>query len=318
MKPVFCKIALLIVLLCLFQVVSGQRFPKKARYASVSIHAGSANYVGDLDPGNGLIAPAISCTRPTLGIGINQRLAPRMTARASLSWGRIKGSDAENSTTEGDDIYRYLRNLSFRNDITEFKTDVMIDLFANRRGLERRAHYTPYIFIGIAAYRHNPKALLNGEWISLQPIGTEGQFIDGVGRDNSYNRLQVSVPLGIGFRYKLSMKFDLAVEIGWRKTFTDYLDDVGGTYVNKYEFEEGSPGFLLSDRSPTPEQGLPEGTPGHIFFRETPEGQIYLNGYGDGVSARGDLGNRTDWYIFTAIHLSYIFHPKVVSPKFRG
>jgi hypothetical protein len=47
-----------------------------------------------------------------------------------------------------------------------------------------------------------------------------------------YSLISVSAPLGIGVRYKLNHNFDLGLEIGYRFTMTDYLDDVGGFYAD--------------------------------------------------------------------------------------
>ncbi|RYZ83409.1 MAG: hypothetical protein EOP04_20020, partial [Proteobacteria bacterium] len=37
--------------------------------------------------------------------------------------------------------------------------------------------------------------------------------------------VQFAIPVGIGVRYKLNSRFDISAEFGFRKTFTDYLDD---------------------------------------------------------------------------------------------
>jgi hypothetical protein len=35
--------------------------------------------------------------------------------------------------------------------------------------------FTAFLFTGIAAYNHMPEAFASGNWIALQPLGTEGQ-----------------------------------------------------------------------------------------------------------------------------------------------
>ena len=79
----------------------------------------------------------------------------------------------------------------------------------------------------------------NNEWVDLQPLGTEGQFSDQYPEKEPYSLTQFTVPLGIGFKLSMGEKLSIIAEYGIRKTFTDYLDDVGGTYAN--------PIHLLSD-----------------------------------------------------------------------
>jgi hypothetical protein len=125
----------------------------------------------------------------------------------------------------GYDQGRWIRNLSFRNDIKELSFTGIFDLFENRQSFQKRPDYTPYGFLGLAAIYHNPRTLYNGSWVALQPLQTE--------LVKPYSSLQVVIPMGLGFRYKLDKQWDIAFEIGWRWTFTDYLDDVSGNYVDK-------------------------------------------------------------------------------------
>lgn len=276
---------------------------------SVGGFAGTSNYVGELDPGASFLASSAKFTRWNVGGTISKRVHPRTTARISLSYGRLQGSDLESATDPLDwEPYRRVRGLHFRNDFFEMKFDGVVDLFQNRKGLEKRRKLTPYGFLGIAFMMHNPKAQFEGNWISLRSLGTEGQFIDGVGQDNPYSLFQVVLPFGIGVRYKIGVLWDVAFEIGWRKTFTDYLDDVGGTYVDKANFAPGTAEYILSDPS--------------IYLEDNPfkvyelDGHEYTRGYGRDGDQRGD--KNADWYIVTGFHVSYIFHPKLISPKFKG
>ncbi|ADR21765.1 hypothetical protein MATR_06020 [Marivirga tractuosa] len=90
-----------------------------------------------------------------------------------------------------------------------------------------------------------------GQWVSLRDLGTEGQFFDAETRaeyqdlyekelPQPYSRIQIVLPVGIGARYKLTNNLDIALEIGYRHTFTDYLDDVSGEYVDLSGFGDPS------------------------------------------------------------------------------
>ena len=136
--------------------------------------------------------------------------------------------------------------------------------------------------------------------------------MDGVGVDKPYSKYQISIPFGLGFRYKIGYVWDLSFEIGWRYTFTDYLDDVSTTYVHRNDLDGAARD--LSDRSKEitwSEEDLPAN-----INRRVINGENWYNGYGNTGDQRGDAN--TDWYIVTGFHLTYIFHPKVICPKFRG
>ncbi|MDE3182372.1 MAG: hypothetical protein KGM16_03035, partial [Bacteroidota bacterium] len=62
-------------------------------------------------------------------------------------------------------------------------------------------------------------------------------FISG---RNNYSLTQFSIPFGAGVKMPLSENINVGFEIGYRKLFTDYLDDVSKTYVD--------PNLLLARR----------------------------------------------------------------------
>ncbi len=309
---------ILIIIISSVSAIAQPRFKKKFKYASIGINLNAMNYVGDLDPAQSFISPALRFTRLNVGATLVKRMGPRWSLRGNFAWGKIKGDDQVNSTTVGDDVFRHVRNLNFVNNIWELKADIIVDLFENRKDLRKRVNFTPYWFTGIAGFYHNPKTADGG--VRLRPLGTEGQFIDGVGKDKPYSLIQAAIPLGIGFRYKIANLWDLAFEIGWRFPFTDYLDDVSTEYVDKSHFAYGSLAYQLSDRSFENPAGIAAyqaetGIAYTTTYNDGTNTHEYINTYGKDGGKRGD-GNR-DWYIVTGFHLTYIFHPRVICPKFR-
>ena len=135
----------------------------------------------------------------------------------------------------------------------------------------------------------NPKGFYRDEWRELQPLGTEGQFIGG---SKPYSKSQIAIPFGIGVKFNLSDQFVLTVETGFRRTYTDYLDDVSGFYPDLQIMQEqqGELSVALSDRS----------------AEVTSDGQP--------LSSEGDMrGNPDfkDWYTISGVTLSFrIFPPK--------
>jgi hypothetical protein len=71
----------------------------------------------------------------------------------------------------------------------------------------------------------------SGNKTFLKPLSTEGQgFMTGV---KDYKLTQFSIPFGFGAEYSLNEDMRLGLELGYRKIFTDYLDDVSTNYVDE-------------------------------------------------------------------------------------
>jgi hypothetical protein len=302
----------------------GQKFNPSNRYFSIGGCLNAMNYVGDIDPGPSFVSPGIKFTRYNFGVTGLYRLYPRLSARATVSWGRVAGSDAENSNYASRNVTRKFRNLSFRNDIIEVKVDAVIDLFENRGKYTKRVDYTPYMFVGLAYFHHNPKGQTpDGNWVNLRNLSTEGQGLEG--GPKQYSLHQIALPIGLGFRYKLAKHLDLAFEIGWRFTTTDYLDDVGGNYYDKAKLlaAKGETAVVMSDRSAegyANDQTLAEKAAefyGGNGLQTDAYGNVSIFGYGKDGDQRGDKKGRKDVYIISGFHLTYIIPSKVICPKFR-
>ena len=50
--------------------------------------------------------------------------------------------------------------MSFRNDIIELSAVGVFDLIENRNNYMKRPDFVPYVFAGVAVFRHNPKGLV--------------------------------------------------------------------------------------------------------------------------------------------------------------
>jgi hypothetical protein len=250
-------------------------FGPEKRYNTIGLSLNALNYYGDMAPKSGAVSTDISYTRPAFGLSFTHRFGPRYQMTAAFTYGTLKGSDAESAdpSDAGNGAYRYVRNLSFRNRIKELSVVASFDLFENMATYISRVKWTPYIFGGAAVFHHNPQAqapatdlmgnpLPNaGEWVDLQPLGTEGQHSDQQPGDANYgtkpyHRLQVAVPVGIGARFRLNEVIDIAVEFGFRYLFTDYIDDVSKDYVdlNKLDSELAkSMSYRSNEVTPTTE-----------------------------------------------------------------
>jgi hypothetical protein len=70
----------------------------------------------------------------------------------------LKGDDFDSADPYGDKSkFRYVRNLSFRNDIKELAFVAVWDIFGNHGTFLNRVPVTPYAFAGLGVFHHNPK-----------------------------------------------------------------------------------------------------------------------------------------------------------------
>ena len=55
------------------------------------------------------------------------------------------------------------------------------------------------------------------------------------GRPGRYSLTEFAVPFGIGVKFAVTEYWNISWEFAYRQTFTDYLDDVSGVYVDRDE-----------------------------------------------------------------------------------
>lgn len=167
-------------------------------------------------------------------IGLRKTFRERLSWQATYTMGMLYGSDKKT-----DEYFRSDRDISFRTPIQEisFRLDYKIRKergghIYDLRGVRGQKGVTlsTYWFAGIGVYHFNPKARIEGEWIALQPIGTEGQ--NYIETRRPYSLFQVCVPIGLIAKYTVNRRWTISAEAGLRFLFTDYLDDVSTTYAN--------------------------------------------------------------------------------------
>ena len=314
MKNIFTYSSALVLGLALVATpdADAQQFSKRKQYNSVGFSLNAMNYFGDVTPVTNFTSFRFGATRVGAGVSLTRRFYPRLSGRFGLTYGRITGDDNLAADPASPDAkFRYNRNMSFRNDILEASAVAIIDLIENRNNYLKRPDFVPYVFFGVAGFYHNPQGLYkDGTYVDLQPLKTEGQA-------TAYSKTQFSIPFGGGIRYRINRNFDASLEIGWRKTFTDYLDDVGGKYAPANSlttdqaryFGGGNPiagGGTGGTFDTPPQLGITRSRTGEFAGFDIP-----------GVSQRGDKDGHTDWYITTGVTLNYILTPRIKNPKFR-
>jgi hypothetical protein len=315
----------------------GKKFGfKNKAYTGIGFSVSALNYYGDIAPKPSRISTDVSFTKPAIGISLMHRFGPRYSLIGEFMYGTLSGSDTESAKLSDQDNgkYRYQRNLSFRNRIKELTVLAYFDLFENDGTYISRAKWSPYAFIGITGFLHNPQAQapatdLNGtalpeagQWVDLRPLGTEGQHstLDPTDANfgiKPYSKLQVAIPFGVGARFRINEVMDLWAEIGFRYTFTDYLDDVSKNYVDLGVFDGNRLAQAMSYRS----NELPASDiPAKVSYVSTRDNNTYqvINGYGSEYpdNVRGSKADK-DIYMVTTIRLTYILGATFHKAKFR-
>ena len=268
---------IIITILLIFFVFS--YFNTKAQVVSsteIGIMGGGAYYLGDIN------SKHFDYMMPSGGIVIRKNIDRRIVVKSELLLGYIRADDARNRN----DTMKLNRNLHFRSPIYELSGQVEFNFLPYETG-NSLYPFTPFIFAGISLFRFNPKAeASNGEWVALQPLSTEGQGTTSFQDRKKYALTQFSIPMGGGFKIAVDKTFNIILEYGIRKTFTDYLDDVSASYIGGNLIDMSPLGVEMSDKS--------------------------LNGPQAKGFQRGDSKDK-DWYTFTGITLSF----KILSEKER-
>ncbi len=245
---------------------------------------GASGYVGDLNPDN----PA-KFTDPAIGLNVRYGYSPYSALKFSMAYGTIRADDADSKHG-----HHRARNLSFKTPVTELALLYEFYFFNYSPG-SGRYKFTPYVFTGIAAFIFEPTAEYQGSTVKLRVLGTEGQGTV-LGAKSTYSNIALAIPFGLGIKYNFADNFNIGLELGYRNTFTDYLDDVSKTYVDRTVLAttNGQLASDLSDRSAEVMNG------------------IYM---GETNTMRGDPSRR-DFYMFTGITFSYTITP-IKCPDFK-
>jgi hypothetical protein len=142
--------------------------------------------------------------------------------------------------------------LNFQSNNFEINAVGVVNLNPQGRTFYQRPAWNVYGFAGIGLTYFNPTTELNGVKYQLQAQQTEHV---------AYSKVTPVIPMGIGVRFKLGPFSNLTFEGGFRKTFTDYLDDVSTVHHDASSFATPL-AAQLSDRRA--ELGLPLAPEGYI------------------------------------------------------
>ncbi|RZK24847.1 MAG: hypothetical protein EOO43_07045 [Flavobacterium sp.] len=233
-----------------------------AQRPEIGINGGGSGYIGDLNQFN-----PVKLSGSNFGVFGKMNFDPYWAIGLHINKGVIQGED---ELSKNLDFVQ--RNLNFKTTLTEIAFIGSFN-FLDMYSPGSRKRVTPYLFAGAGGVIFNTIGKYNGEWQSqmdLRRLNTEGL-------PEMYRKYSIVIPYGAGVKYKKNDNWSLFGQIGYRTTFTDYLDDVSGVYPLTSSYWGG---VNVSDRS---------------------SGGLYNPG-----DQRGDFRKR-DTYLFVNIGISYTF-----------
>jgi hypothetical protein len=232
----------------LFILLFGCVSISNAQFSEFGIMGGASFYMGDLNP-----ETPFKQVMPAGGAFYRYNFNERFSVRGAFTAGYLMGDDSKSKVQSQLD-----RNLRFESWLLEFSVTGEFNFFKYAPG-DMQHFITPFLFGGIAIFNFNPRAeAMDGNMYELQPLGTEGQETTTYPDRKAYSLTTASIPFGLGVKLNISKTFSVGLEWGMRYTFTDYLDDVSGTYADpRVVGAEGGPiAEELANRSNLPLETL--------------------------------------------------------------
>lgn len=184
----------------------------------------------------------LELTKMMKGAFVSVYPAEWLGLRVAGQYTYVSGKDHIINTDGIDESWRKQRNLDFKSNMWEVygAIELFPTLMFRQYDEEYTPRFKPYGFVGVGAFHFNPKGSLTTggttKWYDLQPLRTEGQGMTQYPDKKPYKLTQMNIPMGFGFKYELTERVNLGLELLYRKTFTDYMDDVSTTYIDPVYF----------------------------------------------------------------------------------
>jgi hypothetical protein len=268
----------------------------KRNIHEISFGIGASNFLGELGGANTIGSGKVSIrdfdfpsVKPSINLGYRYQWHKHWAVKGDLNAAYIGGYDR---LTE--EMFRNNRNLNFRSPIVELGGRIEYCINYYRKGQQydlgirgwRNYYITTFFFVGAGGFWMDPRGKLNGQWIRLRPLCTEGQGL--VPTRKKYSNVQFCIPFGAGLRYRFNKRWTMALEYGIRWTTTDYIDDVSLTYVDRDALRDAHGDIAVQLSNP-----CLNSNPGDPLYNSTLPGE-----------QRGDPKDK-DSYMFAILSLYY-------------
>lgn len=179
-----------------------------SQHSEVGVFGGIAYYNGELNPSIQLINEV----NPVIGLFYRKNLSTRYALKYGANYGKISATDRLNSS----DLSSF-RDLSFSASILDAYGILEFNFLPYQINNDRTTAYSPYVFIGLAAFRVNPTIENSNE------ITTTG------------TKYGPAIPFGAGIKFNFIENLGMSIEWTFRKTFSDEIDGLPPTYLSGYQ-----------------------------------------------------------------------------------
>lgn len=197
------------------------------RYFSAAFGTGQSMYIGELNQPNRIQEDFSHWT-----LGLEARLLSKVSARVEAGLYHVRGRDR----LAPDSSFQRQRNLSFDTYNFEMSIQGVFYMRKYRGDYYRRWPVDPYLALGVGFTTINPTTTLQETKYNLREIATE---------DNSYGPVALMLPAAAGIKFSINEFVNFNLEVAYRYTFTDYLDDVSTTFPESFP---NTTAELLSNR----------------------------------------------------------------------
>jgi len=225
-------------LLCFLVTVSNVKAQQFKPNTEIGFLLGTSYYLGDLNTTH------FNQSSLATGLVIRKNIDKRFAYKAELIYLNLRSDE-----TDSKDTISAARGLHFKSPVYEISGQIEFNFLPYDPGNPLYT-WTPFVYAGASLFTFNPQAENKiGEWVDLQPLGTEGQGTTLPNTDSKYSLIQFAAAFGGGVKIAVNNTFNIIFEYSTRKTFTDYLDDVSGNYVSTTptEWSDNPDAEYLSD-----------------------------------------------------------------------
>lgn len=211
------KSLVVVMILFILPAAFAQNKGRDAKYYAFGAQLIGSYFWGD-------IYSNVKTVRSGAGLQYQHKINGNSSLTADLNYIRLAADDGEANIKNPKYTKQYIRNLHMRNDVIEFAIHGRYELLPCMDYFSKRKKMNAFGTIGLGILYTNPQAKdSSGNWRNLRHIHTENR---------SYGAFTAYVPVSVGLQFKLTAHLDLELELGYRFTFTDYLDDAKGKYVD--------------------------------------------------------------------------------------
>ena len=243
------KLRFLLIMSCLAVFVHANAQFDDPKTLEVGPHVGLSYYMGDLNP-----TKPFAMSDLEYGGVVRFNYNNRWSFRFDYTHATVKADDTKLN-------WRPERGLNFVTNINDFSVVAEFNFMEYYTGNPKR-NVSPYIFGGISLFQYDPYQRIYNADLKLDTLLSLRDYkVDTIYRPikpktpqnpngpdeltfssnlaeffgGRTKKLGVSIPFGVGVKFSLSRHTAATVEWRMQKTLTDYLDGVGGVYLEDSE-----------------------------------------------------------------------------------